>query len=134
MSLEAAAQQVPGKLAAARAANPASSYAGWKAGWAGGLLISTTKPGSRAVRTSPRFVPVTVGPEVVKRFLQQHETLKDWIRAADGPVVTRNRTKFTVLSSLSYHLGDCLTINTVHAERHLQQADRVKAKPGFPTR
>ena len=130
--MEATELQVVPKIAAARGQGAAPVYDTWKPGWIGGLVILGTKPGSRPVRTSPKFVPVTTRPDVLRRFMEETDALVGWMRSADGLDVTRIRITSPFLSFLRYHLGDCFTINTVHLERHLQQADRVKAKEGFP--
>lgn len=132
LTLEATALQVPGKIAEARTKGTPPLYAEWKPGWIGGFLINGTKPGSRPVRTSPKFVPVTTRPEILQRFMEKTESFVGWMRDADGLDLTRIRIRSPFLSILTYHLGDCFTINTVHLERHLQQADRVKARDGFP--
>jgi len=134
LTLEATELQVPGKIAEARAngAGATPAYEAWKPGWIGGFLINGTKPGSRPVRTNPKFVPVTTRPEILQRFMEKTDAFVGWMRSADGLDLTRIRIRSPFLSLLTYHLGDCFTINTVHLERHLQQADRVKAREGFP--
>ncbi len=133
LGVRANAPQVPDKVAAAKRQLGPPVYEPWKAGWIGGFLIKGVTPGSRRVRTANRFVPDPItGPGVLDRFREAHDTLMSWIRDADGLDVTRVRIRSPFLPLVTYHLGDCLTINVLHAERHLQQADRVKASPGFP--
>ncbi|MSR07197.1 MAG: DinB family protein [Gemmatimonadetes bacterium] len=130
-SIEANELPVPSMMAAAgKPATP--SYSPWKSGWFGGFIIKGATPGSRAVKTRRKFVPVTVRPDVLRRWVEKHELLMKWIRMADGLDVTRIRVPSPIVPFLSYHLGDSLTINVIHAERHLRQAERVKTKPGFP--
>lgn len=132
LTMEANELQVPGKIAAARSQGAPPVYAPWKSGWIGKFIINGTRPGSRPVPTAAKFVPVTTRPDVLRRFMEKHDMLMEWIRSADGLDVTRVRITSPFLAIFRYHLGDCLTLNVVHAERHLQQADRVKARPGFP--
>jgi hypothetical protein len=131
LTMEGNEEQVPGKLAAAVRPSP-PNYNRWKSGWIGRMIINGTRPGSRPVRTRARFVPVTVRPDVVRRFNEKHDLLMDWMRAADGLDVTRITIVSPFLSIFRYHLGDFFELNVVHGERHLRQADRVKERPGFP--
>ena len=131
LTMESNQQQVPAKLAAA--ARPAPpNYSRWKSGWIGRMIINGTRPGSRPVKTRGKFVPVAVGPGVVRRFDEKHDLLMEWIRAADGLDVTRIIIVSPFLTIFRYHLGDFFELNVGHAERHLRQADRVKLKAGFP--
>lgn len=51
---------------------------------------------------------------------------------ADGLDVTAAKISSPMSRLIRYHVGDAFTITAVHLPRHLDQAERVKAEPGFP--
>ncbi len=74
----------------------------------------------------------TPRPTVVDDFFRHRETLLDLIRDADGIDLRRVTIVSPVTRLLRLSLGECLEMLVVHEHRHLEQARRVQAEPGFP--
>lgn len=123
------------RLAELRRRGAPATYGDWKPGFRGGFLIRSIDPatGKRKLKTGRVFEPgATARPDVLAAFGRDLDKLRELIGAADGLDVTRARVTSPVTRFITYHLGDALTIMVVHLPRHLDQADRVKAEPGFP--
>lgn len=85
------------------------------------------------MKTGRVFEPGPVGrPDILAAFERDLDGLQQLMRDADGLVLTRARVTSPMTRFITYHLGDALTIMVVHLPRHLSQAERVKAEPGFP--
>jgi hypothetical protein len=126
--------EVPRLLAAARARGAPPVYQPWGTTFFGRFLLKGVTPGSRPVRTGKVFTPaVRARPAVLDVFERQLDELERWMEAADGLDLTRIRLSSPMLKLIRYNMGEALEIVVVHAERHLQQADRVKQQAGFPS-
>lgn len=105
-------------------------------GLLGRMLITTLSPDNpKKTKTSPKAEPSAsdIGEAIVEHFAQHQAELIGHIRALP-PDIDRTKTIVTspLLSWVTYSLDDCLTILTVHEQRHVQQARRVTQTEGFP--
>ena len=135
ISSEAMEKAVRPKLAAARQNQGAASSQEWKPSFVGGLLVKSVDPvtGKRKVKTGRVFMPGPVArPDVLAAFERSLDMLNGLLREADGVDLARVRVTSPMSWFVRYHAGDALTITVVHLKRHLDQAERVKAEPGFP--
>ena len=86
------------------------------------------------IKARPIFDPAPVPrPTVVDDFFMHRGTLLELIRDADGVDLRRGGTISSPLTRLlRFSIGECLEMLVVHEHRHLEQARRVVAEPGFP--
>jgi hypothetical protein len=132
---ERMAPLIRAQLAALRARAEPARYERWKPGLRGGFLIRSIDPatGRRPLRTGRAFEPgPTARSDVVEALGRAIADLQSLLREADGLSLTRARVTSPITRFITYHLGDALTMLVVHLPRHLAQAERVKAEPGFP--
>jgi hypothetical protein len=105
----------------------ADASAMWKPTIMGGLLASSLR--------NPRKLPAPGGykpgpdprPHVLEEFLRRQEEVGRLITQAGGMDWRHARINSPVVPILRFNLGDALTVLVVHAERHAQQIERVKA-------
>jgi hypothetical protein len=107
-------------------------------GFLGRTLIRRLSPEyPRKMKTSPKAEPSAseIDEGIVDRFdRHQSELIRHLHEIPAG--LDRKRTVVTspLLRWVTYSLDDCLTILTVHEQRHFQQAKRVMETEGFPHR
>ena len=106
-------------------------------GLAGKLLIKSLDPAStRKIKAPKKFEPAqsNISASVIDDFAAQQDKLIEGINATGH----LNLEKIVVTSPavsagvITYSLLDAYRIIVVHEQRHLQQAQRVTAEPGFP--
>jgi len=76
----------------------------------------------------------TVRPGVLDRFLRGNEHARQVVRRAGSFDVNRIRFKNPFVPFVRFTIGTGLELLSRHERRHLLQAERVKAAPGFPAR
>lgn len=134
-SHEAMAPQMKEKIAAARASQPGGHHEPWKSSFMGRFLIRSINPatGARKVRTQKVFYPrEPARVDALDIFLRTLDDLERMILQCDGLDVGKVRIVSPALRLIRYNLGDALAILAFHSVRHLNQAEGVKAEPGFP--
>jgi hypothetical protein len=92
-------------------------------------FINSMRPDARfKVKTVKMFVPPATQWDITlePRFTKQQEQLQQLIRSADG--YDMNRVKFYSPATrlLRFSIGEGLTLVTVHLQRHLVQAKRLR--------
>jgi hypothetical protein len=103
--------------------------------WAGRLLLRTSEPSSRIRLRSPRaFQPRPAGSRqaVVTTFREYQVAYIDRLRRANGLDLSRARVTSPVSRWLRFSLGTLFAVIAAHERRHLCQARRILAIPGFP--
>jgi len=73
-------------------------------------------------------------PGVLEAFLHGQRALVDLVDTASRFDLARSRTSSPVSRLIRLNLGDCFAIPIVHEQRHLQQLERIRRHPAFPTR
>ncbi len=117
----------------ARAQGDESGASEWRPSLAGRFLIPAVGPQVTRKATAPRiWRPVSQPrPRVVEEFLRTQDELQELLHAAERLDLNRVRTSSPVSRLIRLNLGDCFMILTVHAQRHLQQVERIRAGIGF---
>ena len=125
--LEGIVAERPGRAA------PTSTRYGPLGRW----FLAAQAPSTRArVRTPGAYRPSASQIDLegaTARFRAVQERLDAVIGAADGLDLGRVRMPSPVLPLLRLPIGIWLQALPIHALRHLEQAERVKAHPGFPS-
>jgi len=124
---------VPRVLAEAKAAGHPATDQPWGTTFFGRFILKSVTPGSRSVPTGKAFMPASrARPQVLDAFVGTLDDLERWLCDADGLDLTKIKISSPMLRLIRYNLGEGFAIVVAHAERHLQQADRVKQRAGFP--
>jgi hypothetical protein len=105
--------------------------------WSGRLLIRGSSPRPLIPLRTPRFfrpdpIPRGEGAGTMRRFLAQQEVLLRLIERARGYDINRVRFPSPLSRLIRPSVGDALLMLVRHEQRHLHQAQRVLAHPGFP--
>lgn len=105
----------------------------WRPSLAGRFMINAVKPGGRAVRTLRVFEP-TLEPraDVLAEFVAIQKGLSEHIAAARGVDLMAAKVTSPATRLLRLNIGDCFRMLTLHADRHLLQAARVRGNDSFP--
>ena len=105
----------------------------WRPSVTGKLLIGIVRPGSRKARTPGVFkVDVHPRPNVVGAFIDVQNELSRLL--GESRALDLSKTKLTSPASrlVRLNLGDAFSVLVLHAERHIQQAIRVRWDNKFP--
>ena len=103
--------------------------------WIGAWLIRHVSPESPKKLTAPKaFRPSTTSAisGSLDRFLREQEEFLNFVRQSAGIDYNKVRLRSPVTPLVRYSLADALVVVVVHAQRHLQQARRVRSAPAFP--
>jgi nucleoid-associated protein YejK len=99
------------------------------------LLIRHVSPESPKKLTAPKaFRPAGASAisGALDRYLREQEEFLNFVRQSAGIDYNRVRLRSPVTPLVRYSLADAFVVIVVHAQRHLQQARRVRATSGFP--
>lgn len=101
----------------------------------GRWLMAASGPSTRERPIAcPRILAPSKVPDgaVLERFLQSQRRLMDLLAAADEVDINAVSVRAPSSRLLRVSLGEALAMATGHAQRHLEQASRVRAHPRFP--
>jgi hypothetical protein len=101
----------------------------------GRMLLKTIDPANTRKSKAPAiFTPASsaVDTGVVRRFGEQQATLVGYLEAGAGLDLDGTIIASPVSRIVTYSLFDAFRILVRHAQRHVQQADRVVALDAFP--
>jgi hypothetical protein len=113
----------------------ARAGAPFKPSWAARLLLRTSEPSSRIRLRSPQmFQPAPGGSrvDVVTALGVNQARFIDCLLRANGLDLSRARVISPVSKWLRFSLGTVFAVIAAHERRHLSQARRIIALPGFP--
>lgn len=106
-------------------------------GWFGRYFIRTVIDPSSATgkyKAPVKIVPVTaVDGTMLDQFLHSNQIARRVIDKAVPYDVNRVRFANPLVSVIRFTVGTGLEILTRHQDRHLRQAERVRANPTFPS-
>ena len=103
-------------------------------GLAGKLLIKSLDPAStRKIKAPKNFEPAesNISASVIDDFVAQQDKIIEGMKSTRDLVLERIVITSPAVSVVTYSLMDAYRIIVVHEQRHLQQAKRVAAEPGF---
>ena len=90
-------------------------------------------PATRRARAPKKIAPgVAVEPDVLDRFLRSNDAIRGLIGRARNYDVNRIRFKNPFVPLLRFTVGTGFEILSKHEQRHLLQAERLRALPEFP--
>lgn len=115
---------------------PTSSPVPYRPSMVGGWLIKQVVPEATRKVPSPKVFRPSHSPaieNVLEKFLHQQEQFLNFVRKAEGLDYNKTRLRSPVSALMRYSLADAFVVTVVHGWRHLAQARRVCATPGFPT-
>ena len=104
--------------------------------WIGRYFVWMMEPPSRVRGKAPKpFQPALSRPrhDIMAAFRAYQVQYVDRLRQASGLDLSRARVTSPVLSWLRLPLGSAFALMVAHERRHLEQARRVTATPGFPS-
>jgi hypothetical protein len=105
-------------------------------GWFGRYFIRTViepSPNTRKQKAPAKIVPITtVDATILDQFLDSSQKTRELIARAQSFDVNRLRFKNPFVSWIRFTVGTGLEIIAKHEERHLLQAERIRAHANFP--
>jgi hypothetical protein len=105
-------------------------------GWFGRYFIRTViepSPNTRKQKAPAKIVPIaTVDATILDQFLHSNEQTRQLIARAQSFDVNRLRFKNPFVAWIRFTVGTGLEIIAKHEERHLLQAERIRAHANFP--
>jgi len=104
-------------------------------GLAGKLLIKSLDPAStRKLKAPKNFEPAqsNISPSIIDDFVAQQGKVIAGMKSTSHLDLEKIVITSPALSFVAYSLMDAYRVIVVHEQRHLQQAKRVVAEPGFP--
>lgn len=101
----------------------------------GGLLVRYVSPeGARKLR-APKIIRPADSSRIegsLEMFLREQDWFIDFVGRAHGVDYNKTRLRSPITPLVRYSLADAFVIIVLHAQRHLQQARRVRELPEFP--
>lgn len=102
--------------------------------WFGRFFTRTVGPGGMKVKAPsvirPRPDAVQAGAR--ERFLDEQRRFRDFVSLARGVDLDAVEVRSPIASWVRLTAGDALRVVVAHEWRHVAQAERVLAAPGFP--
>jgi hypothetical protein len=125
-------------LSTALEARPTGVVPEITSGWLGGWFIRNyiePSPATRRSRAPSKIVPaVQIEPSVLDRFLRDNQTLREFVLRAAKYNVNRIRFRNPFVPVLYFTVGTGLEVLVRHQDRHLLQAERVRAQYSLNSR
>jgi len=123
-------------IAASLADRPHGTAAEITPGWFGRWFIrSYIAPSAQTKRAkAPKKITPSaeVDPAILDRFLESNQRVRELVVRAANYDVNRIRFKNPFIPVIWFTVGTGLEITARHEDRHLLQAERVRASAGFP--
>ena len=123
-------------IASSLTGQPAGAVPEIAPGWFGRWFIRNyiePSPATKRANAPKAIVPASqVDGSVLERFLSGNQKMRELVRRAANHDVNRIRFVNPFISVIRFSVGTGLEIIVRHQRRHLLQAERVKARAGFP--
>ncbi len=119
----------------AKAKSPTTNPPAYKPSMMGGWLARHVAPEApRKLRAPKMFRPAEAShiQDSLQMFLSEQSKFIDFVRQSVGIDYNKTRIRSPVTPLMRYSLADAFVITVLHAQRHLEQARRVRETPGFP--
>ena len=108
---------------------------GWFGRWFIRNVIEPSPKTLKNQKAPAKIVPVaTVDATILDQFLRSNQQTRELIARAQSFDVNRVRFKNPFVAWIRFTVGTGLEILARHEDRHLLQAERIRAHPGFPAR
>ena len=105
-------------------------------GWFGRYFIRTViepSPGTRKGKAPTKIEPIAfVDATILDRFVRSNQQTRELIARAQSFDVNRIRFKNPFVAWIRFTVGTGFEIIAKHEDRHLLQAERIRAHPNFP--
>lgn len=101
----------------------------------GRMIMRAVEPTAKRKMPAPKiFRPAQsqISEDVVARFVKSHETIAALVADCSGLDFNRVKLGSPIARIIRINAADAFTILAWHAERHLNQAERVQESAGFP--
>jgi DinB superfamily len=101
----------------------------------GRLLVRSQSPeNQRKFRAAPAAQPATsdIAADVIARFIEQQRDAAQRVRALDRQTAAGTIMVSPFIRVITYSVLDGWRLMLAHDRRHIEQAGRVIATPGFP--
>jgi hypothetical protein len=101
----------------------------------GGWLARHVAPEApRKLRAPKMFRPAEASNirDSLQMFLAEQNKFIDFVRQCNGVDYNKTRIRSPVTPLMRYSLADAFVITVLHAQRHLEQARRVRESTQFP--
>jgi hypothetical protein len=122
-------------IESALASAPPGENPRYSSGFMGRLLIRALKPGSNMYAPVPKVLEPTEGPfrpDIVQQFVGELEEAKALLQKSKGKDLAKAVFTSPFAKFVKVRVGDAFKVMEVHDYRHLQQAEAVMQRPGFP--
>ncbi|HYX29306.1 MAG TPA: DinB family protein [Pyrinomonadaceae bacterium] len=107
----------------------------YKPSMMGGWLARHVAPEApRKLRAPKMFRPAEASNirDSLQMFLAEQNKFIDFVRQCNGVDYNKTRIRSPVTPLMRYSLADAFVITVLHAQRHLEQARRVRESTQFP--
>lgn len=114
---------------------PVSGAVAYRPTWLGGWLVKQLLPANTRKAPAPKVFRPPESSAIhgaLDRFLERQDAFLRFVRDAVGIDYNKTRLRSPVTPLIRYSLADAFVITTVHGQRHLAQAHRVRETAGFP--
>jgi hypothetical protein len=104
-------------------------------GFIGRWMLKSLDPASLKRLPAPKAgIPSTsdIDPNIIQKFAENQARACALIAGADGVDLKKTILTSPFIKVMTYNLSDGFKIMAIHERRHLGQAHRVAAAPGFP--
>jgi hypothetical protein len=107
----------------------------WRATLIGRLVTKAVEPQTRRkTKAGKDFLPAShPAAGVVAEYVTVRKRLLELLMQSADVDLNRVKTDYPIRTPLRYNLGDAFMILTRHTQRHLQQVNRIREHPEFPT-
>lgn len=108
----------------------------WRPTIIGRLITKAVEPQTRRKTSAGKdFLPAPQpGSGVITEYVAIRKRLLELLLESADVDLNRVKTNCPIRAPLRYNLGDAFMILTRHTQRHLQQINRIRLHPKFPTR
>lgn len=119
----------------ARRRAPAAGAPAYRPTMMGGWLAKHVAPQAPRKLRAPKIFRPAAASNIqgsLDMFLDRHDKFINFVRQCNGINYNRARLRSPVTPLIRYSLADAFVITVLHGQRHLAQANRVRAMANFP--
>lgn len=100
----------------------------------GSMLVKMLRNDAKKAKAPSQSIvpPSTVAPDIIDKFVADNERVASVVKQLESVDIDRTVVSSPFLKVMTYTVRDGLAALVEHERRHLRQAERVTAAPGFP--